>query len=147
MVNKRSMSAPCWRVFPAREIASTKSWLVLVFRPIGWESGTSFLDQSQSQMKQNQCNAGLIRHYWKELYPAVYIWEICSSVFFFVLNKGKPTEASKEMTVKQYGELKTTDFVPGTEVNCLRRWDYRISKPVHHPWDFGLMLLRNPVVL
>ena len=40
---------------------------------------------------------------------------------FFVLNKGKPTEASKEMTVKQYGELKTTDFVPGTEVNCSRR--------------------------
>lgn len=31
-------------------------------------------------------------------------------------DRGKPTEASKEMTVKQYGELKTTDFVPGTEV-------------------------------
>ena len=41
--------------------------------------------------------------------------------FFFVPNKGKPTEASKEMTVKQYGELKTTDFVPGTEVYCSRR--------------------------
>ncbi|KAJ7392999.1 Protein SDA1 [Desmophyllum pertusum] len=33
-----------------------------------------------------------------------------------VLLQGKPTEESKEVTVKQYGELKTTDFVPGTEV-------------------------------
>ena len=99
--------------------------------------------------KWNKTNAmpDYFRHYWKELYPAVYIGEILLICFYFALNKGKPTEASKEMTVKQYGELKTTDFVPGTEVNCLRRWDYRISKPVHHPWDCGLMLLRNPVIL
>lgn len=32
--------------------------------------------------------------------------------------QGKPTEESKAITVKQYGELKTTDFVPGTEVKC-----------------------------
>lgn len=31
-------------------------------------------------------------------------------------DRGKPTEESKGITVKQYGELKTTDFVPGTEV-------------------------------
>lgn len=31
-------------------------------------------------------------------------------------DRGKPTEESKSITVKQYGELKTTDFVPGTEV-------------------------------
>lgn len=147
MVNKRSMSAPCRRVFPARENASTKSWLVLVFRPISWESGTSFLHQSQSQMKQNQCNAGLLSTLLKRtLSSGIYRGNLLTC-FFFVPNKGKPIEASKEMTVKQYGELKTTDFVPGTEVNCSRRWDYRISKPVHHPWDCGLMLLRNPVIL
>lgn len=31
-------------------------------------------------------------------------------------DRGKPTEDSKDFTVKQYGELKATDFVPGTEV-------------------------------
>lgn len=31
-------------------------------------------------------------------------------------DRGKPTEESKTFTVKQYGELKTTNFVPGTEV-------------------------------
>lgn len=147
MVNKRSMSAPCRRVFPARENASTKSWLVLVFRPIGWESARVFCTNHRAKWNKTNAMPDYFRHYWKELYPAVYIGEICSSVFFFVPNKGKPIEASKEMTVKQYGELKTTDFVPGTEVNCSRRWDYRISKPVHHPWDCGLMLLRNPVIL
>jgi len=31
-------------------------------------------------------------------------------------DRGKPTEESKNFAVKQYGELKTTDFVPGTEM-------------------------------
>ncbi|XP_015766763.1 PREDICTED: protein SDA1 homolog [Acropora digitifera] len=32
-------------------------------------------------------------------------------------DRGRPTEDSKDFTVKQYGELKATDYVPGTEVN------------------------------
>lgn len=36
-------------------------------------------------------------------------------IFFFI--QGRPTEDSKDFTVKQYGELKATDYVPGTEVN------------------------------
>ena len=35
---------------------ATKSWL----RPTGWEDDASFLDQSQSEVKQNQCNPRLI---------------------------------------------------------------------------------------
>lgn len=31
-------------------------------------------------------------------------------------DRGRPTEDSKDFTVKQYGELKATDYVPGTEV-------------------------------
>jgi len=31
-------------------------------------------------------------------------------------DRGKPTEASEEIKVKQYGELDAKDFVPGTEV-------------------------------
>ena len=34
--------------------------LVLVLNLIGWESGTSFLDQSQSETKQNHSNPGLL---------------------------------------------------------------------------------------
>ena len=43
----------------ARKIAATKSWLVLVLHPIGWESDASFLNQSQSEVKQNQWNPAL----------------------------------------------------------------------------------------
>ena len=38
----------------------TKSWLVLVLHLIGWEVDASFLDQSQSEVKQNQSNSGLL---------------------------------------------------------------------------------------
>ena len=38
----------------------TKSWLMLVLHLIGWGSGASFEDQSQSKVKQNQCNPGLL---------------------------------------------------------------------------------------
>ena len=37
---------------------ASKSCLVLVLHLICWESGVSFLDQSQSEVKQNQCNPG-----------------------------------------------------------------------------------------
>lgn len=43
----------------------------LVLHLIGWESGTIFLDQSQSEVKQNQnqCNLGLLSALnWKWLY-------------------------------------------------------------------------------
>lgn len=39
----------------------------------------------------------------------------CADSLYITL-KGKPTEESKAITVKQYGELKAADFVPGTEV-------------------------------
>ena len=72
-----------------------------------------------NETKPMQCriNSTLLK---RALSSGVYLGNLLIC-FFFVLNKGKPTEASKEMTVKQYGELKTTDFVPGTEVNCSRR--------------------------
>ena len=38
----------------------TKWQLVLVLYLIGLESGASFLDQSQSIVKKNQCNPGLL---------------------------------------------------------------------------------------
>lgn len=41
-------------------------------------------------------------------------------------DRGKPTEESKDITVKQYGELKTTDFVPGTEVQCVYVYTIRL---------------------
>ena len=37
---------------------ASKSCLVLVLHLIGWESGVRFLDQSQSEVKQNQSNPG-----------------------------------------------------------------------------------------
>ena len=38
---------------------ATKSWLALVLYLIGRESGASFLNQSQSEVKQNRCNPRL----------------------------------------------------------------------------------------
>ena len=38
---------------------ATKSWLVLVYHVIAWENDASFLDQSQSEVKQKQCSARL----------------------------------------------------------------------------------------
>ena len=46
----------------------TKSWLVLVLHLIVWESGASFLDQSQSVVKLNQLISDNYRHDWKLLY-------------------------------------------------------------------------------
>ena len=46
----------------------TKSWLVLVLHLIGWERGASFLDQSKSNVTQNQCNPRLLSKLnWKLL--------------------------------------------------------------------------------
>ena len=38
----------------------TKSRLVLVLLLIGWEGGVKFTDQSESVVKQNQCNPGIL---------------------------------------------------------------------------------------
>ena len=44
----------------ARENACvTKSWLVFVLHPIGWEDCARFLNQSQSIVKQNQSNSAI----------------------------------------------------------------------------------------
>ena len=40
----------------------TKSWLVLVLNLIGWKSGASFLNQSQSEVKHKQNDNGYFRH-------------------------------------------------------------------------------------
>ena len=39
---------------------AAKLWLVLVLHLIGWESGASFFDQSQREVKQNQSNPWLL---------------------------------------------------------------------------------------
>ena len=36
-------------------------------------------------------------------------------------SQGKPTDKAKEMRVKQYGELRAADYVPGTEVRAQRK--------------------------
>ena len=40
-------------------VTVTKSRLVLVLHPIGWEGGANFLNQSQCVVKQNQSNSGI----------------------------------------------------------------------------------------
>ena len=47
----------------AQEIWANKLWLVLILHLIGWESGASFWDQSQSKLKQNQLLLTLNRKY------------------------------------------------------------------------------------
>ena len=50
-----------------RKTQATKSWLFLYV--IGWKSGASFPDQSQSRIKQNQYISGLLSKInWKFLY-------------------------------------------------------------------------------
>ena len=45
-------------------------WLVFILHLIGWESGASFLDQSQGEVKQNQSNPWLLSTFkWKLLSP------------------------------------------------------------------------------
>ena len=39
---------------------ATESWLVLVLHLIGWESDASYLDQLQSEVRQNQSNPVLL---------------------------------------------------------------------------------------
>ena len=39
---------------------ATRSWLVLVLHLIGWESDASFLNQSQSEIRKNWSNPGLL---------------------------------------------------------------------------------------
>ena len=43
-----------------RETRATESWLVLVLHLIGWESDAGYLDQSQSEVRQNQSNPVLL---------------------------------------------------------------------------------------
>ena len=43
-----------------RETRATESWLVLVLHLIGWESDASYLDQLQSEVRQNQSNPVLL---------------------------------------------------------------------------------------
>lgn len=43
-----------------RKTRVNKSWLVLVLHVIGWQSGASFLDQSQDEVKQKRSNSGLL---------------------------------------------------------------------------------------
>ena len=44
----------------ARENANDKVAIVLVLHLIGWESGASFVDQSQNEVKENQSNIDLL---------------------------------------------------------------------------------------
>ena len=49
---------------------AAKLWLVLVLHLIGWESGASFFDRSQGEVKQNQSNPWLLSTLnWKLLSP------------------------------------------------------------------------------
>ena len=38
----------------------TKLWLVSILHLIGWESDSSFQNQTQNEVKLNQCNLGLL---------------------------------------------------------------------------------------
>ena len=69
--------------------------LVLVIHLIGWESGASFLDQLQREVKQNQCNPGLLSTlFWKLLYLAIsIIIIICSFVTHFTFQAGPIIES------------------------------------------------------
>ena len=49
-----------------RKTRVNKSWLVLVLHVIGWQSGTSFLDQSQGKGRQNQFSVRSVN--WKLLW-------------------------------------------------------------------------------
>ena len=80
------------RVFWKRENAGC---LVLVIHLIGWESGASFLNQLQREVKQNQCNPGLLSTlFWKLLYLAIsIIIIICSFVTHFAFQAGPIIES------------------------------------------------------
>ena len=56
----------------ARETRVTKSWLFLFLHLIGWEGVTSFLDQSQGEVKQNHALQFDIDS-WKLLYRLLQI--------------------------------------------------------------------------
>ena len=75
--NKRKQQINQWELDvntrnrpPARENACDQvARLVLVLHLIGWAGGASFLNQSQSVVKQNQSNSGLLSTLnWKPLY-------------------------------------------------------------------------------
>ena len=56
------------KLLQAQENMRDKSWLVLVWHMIGWESGTSFWEQSQSAVKLKQSNPGFLSIlHWKLL--------------------------------------------------------------------------------
>ena len=49
-----------------RKTRVNKSWLVLVLHVIGWQSGASFLNQSQGEVRQNQFSVrSLLTLNWK----------------------------------------------------------------------------------
>ena len=53
---------------------ATKLWLISVLLPIGWESRASYLDQSQSEVRQNQCNPGKISILSLKLLERLFNW-------------------------------------------------------------------------
>ena len=71
----------------ARENARDKSWLVLVLHLNGWVADASFLNQSQSVVKQNQSNSAIT--FDTQLKTALY-----SSLVILMTEKGLTLEAS-----------------------------------------------------
>ena len=60
---------------------ATKSWLDLVLHVIALKSGVSFLDQSQSEVMQNQCNPELLSTQLRIVLNELP-WELCFSRVF-----------------------------------------------------------------
>ena len=64
----------------ARENASDQGAIGFSLHLIGWEGGASFLGQSNSTVKQNQFNPGLLSTLnWKLLYDQMTLLHIYSS--------------------------------------------------------------------
>ena len=87
-----------WREFSENEKTGKREnagCLVLVIHLIGLESGASFLDQLQREVKQNQGNPGLLSTlFWKLLYLAIsIIIIICSFVTHFAFQAGPIIES------------------------------------------------------
>ena len=53
MINSKEKQATCLK---RGKTQVTMLGLILVFHFIGWDGGASFLDQSQSEVKQNKSN-------------------------------------------------------------------------------------------
>ena len=93
---------------------ASKSCLVLVLHLIGWESGVRFLDQSQSEVKQNHSNPGKLSTLsWKCLY-----WEEA-----FTLPPPLSTQEYKQVSAKTARE------------------SWRISETTSHPAEVKILLI------